>query len=268
MHLRLWKIRAVPALGAALFVLGACVGRITPFQSDPNENRGRVPAWDGGRPIVGDRPFRAECSFFDVPASPAWPAHTLCLRGQGDHPSDAVRLGVSRCDSLRALWDEPLLPQRPEDGYVELGAGAGECAVAMAATGVHVVAAEAAPEALFRLTSSVVANRLKGNVTVYRRSADAIAEVRAAAHDPKGIRVRLLRVNDAPLSRAADVLATFPPNVARTVLVVLSNATHAREPCQLLEARGYVVYEGGQRRRCANVQGATLVGHLVVSSVR
>lgn len=250
-------------MSIALLASGAIIGRLTAPARSSFAHTNSV--WDGERPIADRPPFRVECRFHDVPTTVAWPAHALCLADKGDRASDDIRLGNSKCDALRPLWDEPLLSQRTEDVYVDLGAGRGECVVAMAAAGIHTIALESDPRNLFRFTSSVIANRLRGNVTLYTRPEDGPDVMKAIARSVKDARVRLLRVSDSSSGSAADVLQTLP-TIGRTVLIDVANVTRAREPCKVLEKKGYIIYDGGQRRKCADISGSVVVGHFIRST--
>ena len=202
-------------------------------------------AWDGLRPLTGPPPWREACDFFKAEPSSSRPPLVTCLRPRGDPESDGVReLGWFRgCEAVSPAWDEPLLVRRPNDIFLDVGAGLGACSLLMASRGVHVVALETRPAELFRLTSGILANVLAANVTVFpSRSADDSA--------PLGRRVRLMRVapdTDARLALdgARGLLDTA---AVRTVLLEHAGNGSALVPaCSALASRRYSLWRAGRQ---------------------
>lgn len=202
-------------------------------------------AWDGARPAAGAAPWREACEFFEARPPAGGRPYAACLRARGDPESDAVReRGWFRdCEALPAAWAEPLLPTRPSDIFLDVGAGLGGCSLLMASAGVPVVALETRPAELFRLTSGALANTLAANVTVFAsRLADACA--------PAGRRVRLMRVAaDADARVALDgARGLLDTAGVRTVLLEHSGNGSALVPaCSALASRRYTLWRGGRQ---------------------
>ena len=140
--------------------------------------------WDGRAPIVGARPWREACSFRTMSDPQPWAS---CAPAE-----------FEGCREVERLW-EKLPPRRratPEI-YVEVGAPNSTCAVWMALGGADALALEVDPSRLFRLTSTILANRLRmGSVSVTRT-------LSAGNAVPINRRVRVMRVADHVLPTAA-----------------------------------------------------------------
>jgi precorrin-6B methylase 2 len=267
------KVRALPVIVIISFLVGY-VARTLVVQTRAQHTAAvEGVLWDGERPVAGPRPWKEWCRFFEV-KQPSHPSYTMCLRDSGDPESDAVRgLGrFARCDDLLVQWKERLLARGETDVFVDVGAGMGGCTLFMATEGISSIAVEGDPANLFRLTSSVLANPPRGNVTVY--SVDASRAVRGTGTTLDdclaGLKrtVRLLRIAETEDARrvlegAHNLMAA---RKVRSVKLEARNSTLSVAACRMLESRGYTLYRSGRPLASSAECGSdTLEPHDVVA---